>query len=364
MTWKELFVMRLAQKLVILVHEFVTGGGLAETPLPASWEREGSAMRRAIAAEFAALRTAEIKVIMTLDARLPAETGPWHAEPIGPGEHGRKLGELGRAADFTVLIAPETRGTLARLTRDLEQAGARILGSSAQAVELAGDKARLAAHLESLGIGTPPSRIIVPDEGLPELMEFPAVLKPVDGAGSVDTFYLNGPGDLSEDARRLPEALVQPFVPGEAMSASLLISREGRAWLVAFGSQRMRLRDGRFEYQGGKIPAPCPGAAVQVLRSVAAIEGLAGFVGVDFMWDQSSQQAKILEVNPRPTTSVVGLCRLLPAGRLAQAWLEVFRPPPRDDDMLESLGALAHTQKPVVFDTNGDFVDGSEAFTS
>ena len=32
--------------LVVLVHEWVTGGGLAGKPLPASWEREGSAMRR------------------------------------------------------------------------------------------------------------------------------------------------------------------------------------------------------------------------------------------------------------------------------------------------------------------------------
>ncbi len=61
--------------LVVLVHEWVTGGGLSGSPLPASWEREGSAMRRAIAAEFAALSTEEIKVVMTLDARLPEEAG-------------------------------------------------------------------------------------------------------------------------------------------------------------------------------------------------------------------------------------------------------------------------------------------------
>ena len=151
MIWKELFVMALGTALVVLVHEWVTGGGLAGSPLPGSWEREGSAMRRAIARDFAALSASGVKVVMTLDARLPAEPGPWRVESIAPGEHGRKLRELCRTADFTVLVAPETRGILAELTRDLRAAGARVLGPSAAAVDLAGDKARLAAQLRAPG---------------------------------------------------------------------------------------------------------------------------------------------------------------------------------------------------------------------
>ena len=353
MTWKELFVMALGASLVVLVHEWVTGGGLVGTPLPSSLEREGSAMRRAIAGDFAALSSSDINVIMTLDARLPAEPGPWALERIAPGEHQPKLSDLARAADFTVLIAPETRGILASLTRNLEQAGARVLGSSAEAVELAGDKARLAAHFERLGITTPPSRTIVPGEGLPTSTPYPAVLKPIDGAGSLDTFYLNGPGDLSEDARQIPRALLQPFVPGAAMSASLLVSREGGAWLVAFGRQRMKVRDGRIEYLGGEIPVCCPDAASEVLRSAEAIQGLAGFAGVDFIWDQQSGRATILEINPRATTSVVGLCRLFPAGLLGRAWLEACREQPRDDELLEGLFARVNSQESVVFDAAG-----------
>ena len=141
----------------------------------------------------------------------------------------------------------------------------------------------------------------------------------------MDTFYLDGPGDLSEDARRMPRSLLQPFVPGEPMSASFLVSPEGRAWLIAIGRQRMEVRDGRFEYLGGEIPVSCPDAVHELHRAIAAIEGLAGFVGVDFIWDEQSGRATILEINPRPTTSLVGLCRLLPAGPLARAWLEACR---------------------------------------
>ena len=163
--------MSLGAALVVLVHEWVTGGGLAGMPLPASWEHEGSAMRRAITRDFAALPSSEIKVVMTLDARLPEETGAWRLERMAGGEHERKLRELSRAADFTVLVAPETSGILAAATRDLEQSGARVLGSSSAAVLLTGDKLRLAEHLCSQGIDTPRSLAVVPSEGLPSLRD-------------------------------------------------------------------------------------------------------------------------------------------------------------------------------------------------
>jgi predicted ATP-grasp superfamily ATP-dependent carboligase len=343
--------------LVVLVHEWVTGGGLAGMPLPAAWERQGRAMRRAIAGEFAGLPGENVKVVMTLDGRLPAEPGPWAVEYIGKGEHGGKVRELSLAADFTVLVAPETRGILAGLTRDLEQAGARMLGSSAEAVDLTGDKARLAIRLHDLGIDTPLTRMIVPSEGLPPLAQYPAVLKPVDGAGSMDTFYLSGAARLPEEARRMPEALLQPFVRGEPMSASFLKSSDGRAWLIGIGRQHIEIRDGRFEYEGGEVPWECPGARAEVERAVEAIEGLFGFVGVDFIWNENRQRATILEINPRPTTSIVGLCRLLPAGHLARAWLEACGPLPRDEELLKGLSTLVQSRGPVVFDEAGDIAE-------
>ena len=218
-------------------------------------------------------------------------------------------------------------------------AGGRVLGSSARAVQLTGDKARLAVHLEQLGIDSPPSRTIVPEEGLPELTGYPAVVKPVDGAGSVDTFYLDGPGDLCEDARRMPRALLQPFLQGDPLSASFLVGPEARSWLIAVGRQRMELRNGRFLYVGGEIPVFCPDAVEQARAPLAQIEGLLGFVGVDFMWNAQTRRATILDINPRPTTSLVGLCRLLPEGLLARGWLEACGSEPRRPELLESLSA-------------------------
>ena len=174
----------------ILIHEWVTGGGLAGEPCPESWAAEGRAMRRAIAADFAALPGSDSRIVVTLDTRWADDPGPWAIVPIVPGQLPERLLELAREADSTVLIAPETAGILAGLTRDLERAGARLLGSSPEAIELTGDKARLADWFGTHGIATPRTRTIVPADGLPGDWEYPAVLKPVDGAGSVDTYYL------------------------------------------------------------------------------------------------------------------------------------------------------------------------------
>jgi predicted ATP-grasp superfamily ATP-dependent carboligase len=349
--------MALLTALTVLVHEWVTGGGLAGSPLPASWAAEGGAMRRALAAEFAGLRGRPVRVVVTLDARLPEDPGPWLVARIADGEHIQRVRELARAADFTVLVAPETRGILACLTRTLHEAGARVLGSSAEAVELAGDKARLAAHLASLGIDTPRVRTIIPGLGLPADAEYPAVLKPVDGAGSVDTFYLADVPSLPEDARTMPSALLQRFVPGVPMSASFLVGEGQRAWLIGMGIQRMAIRDGRILYRGGTMPASRQRALPQVQPAVQAVPGLRGFAGVDFIWDAEGAHATILEINPRPTTSCVGLCRLLPSGHLAQAWLDACEPSVGDVGLLDELSRIVHGQKSQSFDATGKFID-------
>src|SRR5215218_5633660 len=87
----------------VLVHEWVTGGGLAGSDLPPSWAAEGGAMRRAIASDFAGLP--DVRVVMTLDARLPEEPGPWTVVRVGPGAEPGEFSRLAAGADWTALIA-------------------------------------------------------------------------------------------------------------------------------------------------------------------------------------------------------------------------------------------------------------------
>jgi predicted ATP-grasp superfamily ATP-dependent carboligase len=304
--------------LTILVHESVTGGFLGGRELPPSWVAEGTAMLLAISEDFAAVPG--VRVVATMDARLPISTPPgvvFHLifDPANPS-----IASLAARSDYTVLIAPETDGLLAETTRSIVRAGGRHLGSEPDAVELVSDKARLAAHFEARGIPSPASRVFDPSEGLPDDWEGLVVVKPVDGAGSLETFVVRDrrlPPGL-EPARKM---LVQPFHPGRPMSASFLVDREGRAWLIAVGRQWVEFDgDGRVTYRGGTVPAPASVDVAEVARAVDSVPGLRGFVGVDFL-DDGRGSALILEINPRPTTSYVGLSRLAPAGTIAGAWL-------------------------------------------
>jgi tyramine---L-glutamate ligase len=310
-------------------------------------------MRRAIAADFACLPGRPVRVIVTSDSRLTDDPGPW---TIARGDEADQLLSLAREADLTVLIAPETSGILAGLTRDFERAGARLLGSTADAVEITANKARLAERLHALAINTPTTRTIVPGAGMPIDADYPAVLKPIDGAGSLDTYYLADSQSVPERARQLPIAVLQPFVRGTPMSASFLVGQQGEAWLVAIGTQRIAIRDGRFEYLGGALPARCPYAMAQLKPALSAIAGLRGFVGVDFICDTEKRQATILEINPRPTTSYVGLCRLLPPGVMARSWLVACEFDDGEEGLLAGLAECMYGKRGrVSFKANGEF---------
>src|SRR4051812_19179011 len=101
----------------ILVHEWVTGGGLAGLPLPTSWAAEGDAMRRAVPGGLA--RLPGVRVVVTRDERFLASPGPeggpdpWSTVGIGAGQEEQAFARLAARADYTVLIAPETGGILA-----------------------------------------------------------------------------------------------------------------------------------------------------------------------------------------------------------------------------------------------------------
>ena len=332
--------------LKILVHEWVTGGGLAGEDLPESWAAEGNAMRRAIAADFAAIPGVQVQ--MTLDERLSDEPGPWTTHRLGVHHSPDAWAAIGAQADWSVLIAPETGGILANCSRTLSRMGGRSLGSTPEAIERASHKLNLSSYLKERGFKTPPCYVINPAHGLPGQPDtlYPAVLKPIDGAGSVDTFWVDSPHALPKEASGLGEALLQPFIPGIPSSASFLIGPDGPQ-LIAIGRQRMAIHEAKFRYEGGILPDFEAEPDASLTRALESIPGLRGFVGVDFIRSNGEPHdtVTILEINPRPTTSYVGLAQIMPPGTLANAWMSLFtgqaclEVPPLADDV-RSLGQV------------------------
>ncbi|AMV36862.1 carbamoyl phosphate synthase-like protein [Planctomyces sp. SH-PL62] len=337
------------ESATILLHEYVTGGGLAGEPLPESWALEGAAMRRALAAEFAAATRGSIRVLVTLDPRTPPDVGPWETAVVDSLD---RLESLARRDDYTLLIAPETSGVLEDMTRRLISAGCRLLGSEPDAVALTADKPALGEWLDRHGVQTPRSRVLEPGETPPPSWAYPAVVKPVDGAGSMDTFRIDGPDSFERLARSTTPRLLQEFVAGVVMSATFLVFA-GRARLIAIGEQKIERCGGRFGYRGGRLPIELPGAVQILTRAVESVSGLRGLIGVDFIHDEERDGVVVLEINPRPTTSCVGLCRLLPPGLLADAWLTGIENPAAWDEVMDRIDGAVAGSRPVEFEASG-----------
>lgn len=297
-------------------------------------------MRDALVADLAALEG--VCVLATADPRFPL-TPPARAEVVTI-THPSRLPTVAARADAVWAIAPETRGRLARLTRRLEAGGQRVLGSSAEAIHNCADKLRLLRRLRAAGVPVPATqplaRVVADGRAHPPLaatLPFPLVVKPARGAGCEGVALARSPAELpaaltlAEQAAAGGPVLLQEYVDGLAASVSLL--GDG-ARAVPLAVNRQHVRPGTpFTYDGGETPLdhPLAGRAVERAQAAcAAVPGLRGYVGVDLVL--AGVDAVVLEINPRLTTSYLGLRRALDANVAAlalEAALGRMPPPPQ-----------------------------------
>ncbi len=249
-------------------------------------------------------------------------------------------------ADFSLVIAPEFDGILEERCRWTVESGGRLLGPSPALVRLAADKLDLYRHLRGRNVPTPATWPV--DQ---EPSHFPIVWKPRDGAGSQATFLLTSLDDRMEAEKNVRQErpgaamLAQEFVDGLPASVAFLIGPRQRQALQP--CSQLLSGDRRFEYRGGRTPLPLDLAARAVSLATAAVDamiGLQGYVGVDLILGAEPPADRIIEVNPRLTTSYIGLRRLADFN-IAEMLLRVVRG--------EMLPALAWRLGAVEFTPDG-----------
>jgi len=191
-------------------------------------------------------------------------------------------------ADFALAIAPETGMELYKLTQLIENSGSQNLGCNAESVRISSDK--LLTYDKLMDI-FPKTEL---KSGSTKL-DFPLVAKPRDGVSCEGVTLIND----AEELEKVPSCyLVQEYISGRPMSASLLIGDEVR--VLSINSQEM---DG-FNYTGAKLPLQIEDVK-PIVEAVQGIPGLFGYVGVDFIL--AGEGPRIIEINPRPTTPIIGL---------------------------------------------------------
>lgn len=288
----------------LFLVEYVTGGGLEGSGGPASLIAEARMMVRALAADLTQLPG--IEVIVARDATIALGAVPARIETLGPGNPWPAWQRLMQESDLVWPIAPETSGTLARLTVLALELGKPVLNSRPDALAIAGSKRATARRLASHGL------LVLPGTGVDEApppSETGWVAKPDDGAGCEGLRLLPDARALAawRTSRPAGDYILQPFMPGDALSLSLL-AQDGEAWLLACNRQRIEREGDALHYRGGIV-----GAAEALRRRLEpiaarvakALPGLWGYVGIDLI--DGPDGPVVLEINPRLTTSYVAL---------------------------------------------------------
>ncbi len=292
----------------VFVYEHCTASGIGRDPSdPAhSLWREGNAMRAAAVADF---------------ERIPGVTVTTMS-----GESEGEFNRLAGDSDAALVIAPETDGHLVKRMSAASRAGtALVLGPSEWPARDAANKEALADTWRESGVPTPPVEVSTRQPS-----EFPVVVKHCYGAGSVAVRRLETQAEWDAlqragqlDGIPLNWLLIQPYVPGVAASVSFLVGPNCVVPLLP-GFQRLST-DGRFTYLGGEIPLP-DGLALRAVklarRAIDAVPGLAGYVGVDLVLGDAADGSAdfAIEINPRLTTSYVGLRAMTGDNLMAKLW--------------------------------------------
>jgi predicted ATP-grasp superfamily ATP-dependent carboligase len=314
--------------MIIFLYEAVTGGGwfsLEPHSTPqGSLYAEGNAMLRALAADFSRLPATSVAVLR--DARLPslALAGVQEQRVASADERDTFFAKACLEAAAVVLIAPEMQGDLYRQVCRAEALGARLLSPGSPFVHVTSDKLALAELWEAHGVPTIPTTLLRRGERISAQLRGPLVVKPRDGCGSLGVQLLAAPHDTI-DWSEIPadEAIVQPYRVGRAASIAALVGADCVHILPATW-QRLAA-DGRFRYEGGSLPLEdsLQERAASLLRqALRVLPPATGFIGCDILLGDHPHDDCVVEINPRLTTSYLGL-RALAETNLAEAMLSL-----------------------------------------
>ncbi len=269
----------------ILVAEYASAVGLGGT-----CELEGRAMLSTLAGSFE--RAGHDVVYPTSGPVIEA------GKPIflqRPEDFERAIGMA--KADAGLVIAPD--GMQPHFLQILEENTVN-LGNSPAAARLCADKLLCTKRLKESGV---PVADIVPG---PEPCEKGCrryVIKPRTGCGSE--------GVRVTSSARAPEGFIATrYVEGLHLSASFIVGREGEFLPLTINRQLIDFQGDGMAYNGSQVPYNTPRAAEiwDAARKAAAALGLRGYAGIDFV---VGDLPRAVDVNARPTTSIIGIVRVM-----------------------------------------------------
>jgi hypothetical protein len=304
----------------------MSSGGCAGQPISNSVLAEGFGMLRTVISD---LKRAGHEITVLLDYRISKFNPPTNADytvPIFyPQEAKNFLANISKINDGALIVAPETRQTLQTLVELIEKTGKVSLNCESSAISKVANKAILYQRLKKNHVPIPETLSLSVGDDLAEVrraiktkLSYPLIFKPVDGVSCGGLSIVNEEAQVEKAIARIKEEsaeehfIVQEFIEGETASVSLLCTKRLTV-PISLNQQTIKVDapEGASSYEGGTVPFDHPlrqNAFAVAKKVVGCFKGLRGYVGVDLVL--AREKVFLVDVNPRLTTSYVGLSRV------------------------------------------------------
>lgn len=303
------------KKPIIFVCEFITAGGFSALDLPPSLLNEGLMMRDALLTDIAALQ--QYHIVTCHDSRVQVSALVQKSVPVMAENFDQIFDDLLQEAEMVWLIAPETDGILMHLTQRCIDKQVALIGCGAQAVSIASYKtltseALQAAEIPTLPVFSAKNWLTLFEENSALVAQGAWISKPEDGAGC-DGIYLFEKKEQLADWLRVGNAsekhICQPYQQGIAASFSMLC-KSGQAWLLSANLQHLVQEERAFKLSGIMLNAveDMHEKIMALANKIAQmLPDALGYIGVDIVIAPDTNNIFVIEINPRLTTSYVGL---------------------------------------------------------
>ncbi|MFX0035885.1 MAG: ATP-grasp domain-containing protein [Candidatus Hermodarchaeota archaeon] len=320
-------------KNLIFVFEFVSGGGFSKTNIPTSIFCEGFGMLRSIILDFKAL---DFEIHTILDYRVFFLSQFLQADIIKRvdinEDYIKIFKTFAQKCDYVFIIAPETSNILHKLTHIAKKYDKIVLSTNITGIKLGSSKLKTFKFFKKNDIYTPKTykipykkKFIDLDFILQKFRELkrPIVIKPEDGVGAESIYYfekedhiLNYFSSLNNKLESKRTYILQEFIKGRDLSISLIGCPKQidlHPIILSINSQNVKLENFESEYYGGYCPIE---DLKDIFKKISFLINkfqplkIEGYFGIDFI-AKHDLSFSLIEINPRLTTSYIGLRKVI-----------------------------------------------------
>lgn len=309
-----------------MILECFSGGGYSNSKLSSSVLSEAYGMLRSAISDC---KAAGHSVTTLFDSRLKEFNPPNEADHTvwvsAPNEVYTKLKELSGVVDAVYVIAPESDQMLEKLVETVEASGGTSLNCGIDAIKHVSNKMKLYETLKRSALKITETVLLDVNEKTEEVKRlvdeagYPLVFKPLDGVSCSGLSIVRDRGDVAGAVKKAArestskQVIAQKLIRGKAVSVCAISNGE-EAVAVTLNKQLVTLASPHEEskYLGGVVPFNHvleDEALKAAQKAVKAVRGLKGYVGVDIVL--SDEGPFVMEINPRLTTSYIGLRRVV-----------------------------------------------------